>query len=332
MVRRILTAATLSIGLFCAPATMTVADVADTDRPIVIAHRGASGYLPEHSLEAYKLGIEQGADFIEPDLVMTKDGILVARHDIYLSTTTNVASHPEFADRKRTIGEHNDWFAMDFTLAELKTLRVRQAFKGRDKSFDDLLDIVTLDEITALVLDYKTKGKTVGLHIEMKRPELFKTTLQPDLAAMLAGKLAALRTAGIPLYFQCFDGDFVREIAPLTETPVVLLVGGKANPETGWIDLDVKLEDYYGSADGFGLNKALLFDQNMKPSGIVDKLHTAEKLVHVWTVRADALPKGFQSMDQELKLLLDNGVDGFFTDFPSTAVKFRNAYAGAEKE
>lgn len=294
------------------------------EEPIIIAHRGASGYLPEHSLEAYKLGIEQGADFIEPDLVMTKDHVLVARHDIYLSTTTNVASRPEFANRKRTIGDHTDWFAMDFTLAELKTLRVRQAFKGRDISFNDQLEIATLDEIFALVQGYKSEGKTIGLHIEMKRPELFKADIYPELATLLAGKLSKIRQAGIPAFFQCFDGDFVREIAPMTETPVVLLVGGKYNPETKWVDLDINLDEFYDVADGFGLYKALLFDANMKPNGIVEKLHTAEKAVHVWTVRADDLPKGFHSMEQELKVLFDAGVDGVFTDFPGIAVKYRD--------
>lgn len=319
--------AAFGLALLCAPTYTAFAD-----GPIVIAHRGASGYLPEHSLEAYKLGIEQGADFIEPDLVMSKDGFLVARHDIYLSTTTNVANHPEFADRKRTIGDHTDWFTMDFTLAELKTLRVRQAFDGRDKSFDDQLEIATLDEIIELVLHQKAAGKTVGLHIEMKRPALFKASLDTDLASVLSDKMAMLRATGIPTYFQCFDGEFVREIAPLTDVPVILLVGGKANPQSQWIDLDVTLEDYYSVADGFGLNKALLFNADMKSSGVVEKLHIAEKLVHIWTVRADALPKGFQSMEQELKLLFDAGIDGFFTDFPDRGVAFKNTYTGPEKD
>lgn len=320
MLRKIATTIAAGFVFFSVPI-----QASSTKEPIIIAHRGASGYLPEHSIEAYKLGIEQGADFIEPDLVMTKDGILVARHDIYLSTTTNVASHPEFADRKRTIGDHTDWFTMDFTLAELKTLRVRQAFDGRDKAFDDQLEIATLDEIVALVEEHNAKGNTVGLHIEMKRPALFKENLNPELASLLADKLAIIRNAEIPAFFQCFDGDFVREIAPLTSTPVVLLIGGKYNPETEWIDLDVQLEEFYEAADGFGLNKALLFDVNMKPTNVIDMLHTAEKTVHVWTVRADALPKGFQSMEQELKLLFEAGVDGIFTDFPGIAVQYRDS-------
>lgn len=327
MLRRVFAMVAVSFAFLGFPQQTVIAE-----EPIIIAHRGASGYLPEHSLEAYKLGIEQGADFIEPDLVMTKDHILVARHDIYLSTTTNVASRPEFADRKRTIGDHTDWFAMDFTLAELKTLRVRQAFKGRDVSFNDQLEIATLDEIVALVEDYKSRGKTVGLHIEMKRPELFKTTFYPELASLLASKLSAIQEAGIPAFFQCFDGSFVREIAPKTETPVVLLVGGKYNPETEWVDLDTDLEAFYDVADGFGLYKSLLFNADMKPSGIVEKLHNAEKVVHVWTVRADALAKGFQSMEQELNVLFEAGVDGVFTDFPGTAVKYRDNSFDSKKE
>lgn len=299
------------------------------EEPIVIAHRGASGYLPEHTLEAYKLGIEQGADFIEPDLVMTKDGVLVARHDIYLSTTTNVASKPEFADRKRTIGDKTDWFVMDFTLAELKTLRARQPFPGRDKSFDDQLEIATLDEIVALVVAQQAEGNRVGLHIEMKRPDLFKGIAGAGLAARLSAEFASILEKQIPMYFQCFDGDFVQEIAPSTDAPIVLLVGGAYNQQTQWFDLGINPDDYYDYVDGFGLNKALLFTRDLEPNGLVQRLHQAEKIVHIWTARNDALPDGIESPDQELKMLFATGIDGIFTDFPGTAVKVRDAAAAS---
>ena len=119
-------------------------------QPIVIAHRGASGYLPEHTLEGYTLAIDLGADFIEPDLVLSKDGVLVARHDIYLSTTTDIQSHAEFASRKRKIGNREDWFTEDFTLAELKTLRARQAFTGRSRQYDGKFRIPTFQEVIDL--------------------------------------------------------------------------------------------------------------------------------------------------------------------------------------
>ncbi len=296
---------------------------ASAEEPIIIAHRGASGYLPEHTLEAYRLGIEQGADFIEPDLVMTKDGVLVARHDIYLSSTTNVASKPEFADRKRTVGDKTDWFVMDFTLAELKTLRARQPFPGRDTSFNDQYEIPTFDEIIEVVRDAGAQGKTVGLHIEMKRPDLFKSEVDPDLSDTLASAFAPLTDSGIPVFFQCFDGEFVREIAGKTNAPLVLLVAGAFDEQSQWFVLDVNLADYYDVVDGYGLNKALLFDQNFKSNGLVERLHSAEKVVHVWTARNDALPKGFESAEQELKLLFGAGIDGLFTDFPTTAVDVR---------
>ena len=294
------------------------------EEPIVIAHRGASGYLPEHTIEAYKLGIEQGADFIEPDLVMTKDGVLVARHDIYLSTTTNVASKPEFADRRRIIGDKSDWFVMDFTLDELKTLKARQPFPGRDKSFDDQLEIATFDEIVSLVLEQKAAGKTVGLHIEMKRPDLFKTNVASDLADVLSNEFSGLIENEIPIYFQCFDGDFVKEMSPLTGAPIVLLVGGEYNRQTKWFDLGINPDEFYDYVAGFGLNKALLFNSDMQPNGLVEKLHMAEKIVHIWTARNDALPEGIVSPEQELTMLFATGIDGIFTDFPGTAVKVRD--------
>lgn len=315
--RAIMNLMVLVIGLWWPSVTVSA------EEPIIIAHRGASGYLPEHTLEAYRLGIEQGADYIEPDLVMTKDGVLVARHDVYLSSTTNVASKPEFADRKRTVGDKTDWFVMDFTLAEIKTLRARQPFPGRDTSFNDQYEIPTFDEIVVLVNEARAEGKTVGLHIEMKRPDLFKLEVDPDLSDTLASTFTPLMDSRIPVFFQCFDGEFVREIAGKTDVPLVLLVAGAFDEQSKWFVLDVNLADFYDVVDGYGLNKALLFDRNFQANGLVERLHSAEKVVHVWTARNDALPKGFESAEQELKLLFGAGIDGLFTDFPATAIGVR---------
>lgn len=161
----------------------------DGKQPMVIAHRGASGYFPEHTLEAYTLAIAMGADFIEPDLVPTKDGILVSRHDITLSGSTNVADRPEFAARKRA-GENGDgeavaadWFVSDFTLAELKTLRTRSPNHAAAKVYNDQFGIVTFQEILDLIkAKSKETGRTIGVYPETKNPSY-------HLALFKAGKL-----------------------------------------------------------------------------------------------------------------------------------------------
>ena len=141
--------------------------------PIVIGHRGASGYLPEHTLESYALAIELGADFIEPDLVLTKDGQMIARHEPMIGATTDVASHPEYADRKtrRMVDgvEYDDWFASDFTLAEIKTLRAVQTRADRDKQYDGLYQIPTLNEVIALAKSKSQQtGRNIGIYPEIK--------------------------------------------------------------------------------------------------------------------------------------------------------------------
>src|SRR6267378_2644868 len=132
-------------------------------RPLVIGHRGAHGYLPAHTLEGYALAIELGADFIEPDLVATKDGHLIARHEPTLIATTDVSGRPEFANRKRKAiidgAEEEGWFASDFTLKEIKTLRVVQDFADRPQEFNDLFEIPTFEEVIALA---KRKSKEKG--------------------------------------------------------------------------------------------------------------------------------------------------------------------------
>jgi len=187
----------------------------DVEAPLVIAHRGAQSIFPEHTLEAYKKAIELGADYIEPDLVMTKDSVLIARHEPFMSGTTNVADLSKFADYKTTKNldgkEVTDWFASDFTLAEIKTLRAKQARSDRSDQFDGLYEVPTLTEIIALAKSKKTtKGNAVGLYPEMKHP-FFHTTLGFGIEDALMSELSAagLANKNAPVFIQCF------EVAPL---------------------------------------------------------------------------------------------------------------------
>lgn len=298
--------------------------IAEDDKPIVIAHRGASGYRPEHTLMAYELGIEQGAEYVEPDLVMTKDGHLVARHDAYLSTTTDVADHPEFADRKRTLFGKEDWFVFDFTLAELKTLKAKQPWPTRGEVFDGIETISTIDEIIDFVAS-KRGSRTVGLYIEMKHPGHFRDMgLDPTDALLKA--FEKIKKLGIPLYFQCFDGDYLQSLASQTDVPLIWLIEGKEYPETGWYELDVPLDRYGDDIAGVGLYKALVTDGNGRDNGVIAAAHKLGLKVHLWTIRNDRVAPLFSSVRSELKALWALGVDGVFADFPDTAVQSRDSF------
>jgi glycerophosphoryl diester phosphodiesterase len=168
-----LTLLTLAVLVVMSLQNTAQATPLENKAPIVIGHRGASGYLPEHTLEGYALAIGMGADYIEPDLVLTKDGQMIARHEPMIGGTTDVASHPEFADRKtrRMVDgvEYDDWFASDFTLAEIKTLRAIQPRAGRDQQYNGLYPVPTLDEVIALVKQKSREtGRTIGIYSEIK--------------------------------------------------------------------------------------------------------------------------------------------------------------------
>ena len=191
----------------------------DGKPPMVIAHRGASGYYPEETIEAYALAFATGADAIEPDLVVTKDGVLIARHDITLSQSTNIASHPEFAARKRA-GENGDgeavaadWFAEDFTLAEIKTLGATSPNHIAAQRYNGLFQVVTFQEILDFIKQ-KTKetGRTVTVYPETKNPTyhlaLFRAgkipaRMEDTLMAMI--NAAGLNTAAAPIFVQSFE-------------------------------------------------------------------------------------------------------------------------------
>lgn len=200
------------------------------ERPLVIGHRGASGYLPEHTLESYKLAIEMGVDFIEPDLVVTKDGVLVARHEPMLGGTTDVANRPEFAARKvvRKVDgvDTTDWFASDFTLAEIKTLLAKQSMEERDQSMNGKFSIPTLQEIIELAkAESVQRGRAVGIYPETKHP-----TFHNELGLGLEDRLLeALKGAGwteksSPVIIQSFEVANLKYLRGKTQVRLVQLV------------------------------------------------------------------------------------------------------------
>ena len=201
-------------------------------RPLVIAHRGASGYRPEHTLESYRLAIELGADFIEPDLVSTKDGALVARHEPYITDTTDVAQHPQFADRKctRVIDglPYTGWFTVDFTLAELKTLRAVQPRPDRSKEFDGRFEIPTFDEIIALAREASEKiGRRVGIYPETKHPTWHCDRGLPLEDALLdALAKVGWTTRDAPVFLQSFEAGNLRWLRARTDVRLVQLLDG----------------------------------------------------------------------------------------------------------
>ncbi len=298
---------------------------------LVIAHRGASGYRPEHTLEAYRLAITMGADFVEPDLVATKDGALVARHENEISGTTDIASHPEFADRftaKMVDGRCvTGWFTEDLTLAEVKTLRVRERLprlRPGNCRFDGRHKVPTFEEILDLVAhEGRRRGRAVGVYPEIKAPSYFRSVGLPLEEPMVA----ALRRHGLDrpdaaVYVQCFEPGALRRLADLTWVPLVQLIGPRGAPYDlvavgdlrTYADLvsDAGLRDIAAYAVAVGTHKDVVV-----PS-VVDNAHDAGLAVHAWTLSDDV---------DEYAAFLAAGVDGVFTDFPDIAVVARSAFA-----
>jgi glycerophosphoryl diester phosphodiesterase len=220
---------------------------AATARPLVIAHRGASGYRPEHTLESYRLAIEMGADYIEPDLVATRDGHLVARHEPNITATTDVANRPEFAARRTTKTvdgvEETGWFATDFTLAELRTLRAVQPREYRSREFDGRFPIPTFEEIVALAKgETAARGRTIGIYPETKHPTWHceqGLTLEPLLLAAL--QRAGWMTRAAPVFIQSFEAGNLQWLRPRTGVRLVQLLdgaglspAGQAQPARRW--------------------------------------------------------------------------------------------------
>ena len=324
-------------------------------RPIVIAHRGASAYRPEHTLASYQLAIEQGADFIEPDLVMTKDGVLVCRHENEISQTTNVADHPEFADRRKakTVDgtEALGWWVEDFTLAELKTLRARERIpqlRPANAAYNDQFEIPTLAEALTLAQQH---GR--GIYPELKHPSFLREQgVDPVPAFIAAVREGGGQSAADGIYVQCFEIGAIRTLAQMSSIrwQCVQLVAADAGP---WDQRDLtpaamlsedglrRIAEY---ARGIGPEKSLVIargsDNNLAaPTGLVDRAHAANLVVHPWTFRPENffLPASLRvgatsapetqrlhgNLNTELRAFYAASVDGVFSDDPAAAVAAR---------
>lgn len=211
--------------------------------PLVIGHRGYPGLLPDHTLQGYTLAIEKGADFIEPDLVLTKDCVLIARHEPMLSGTTNVADLPQFASRKITRMldgvATTDWFTCDFTLAEIKQLRAKQPFADRNQQYNGLYEIPTFEEIIALVKKQsKLKGRVVGIYPETKHP-----TFHENLKLPISDKLIqALDKAGwnsfnSPVFVQSFEVSNLKYINGKSAVKLIQLLDAYDVKKDGSLDM-----------------------------------------------------------------------------------------------
>jgi glycerophosphoryl diester phosphodiesterase len=313
------------------------------DRPLVIAHRGASGERPEHTLAAYELAIEQGADVIEPDLVPTSDGVLVARHENAISDTTDVAARAEFAGRRKTKTidgrSVTDWFVEDFTLAELKILRARERLpllRPGNAAHDGRYEVPTLKEIIALA-----KRHGVGIYPETKHPTYFAGiglgTDEPLVAELHA---AGWTAADAPVFIQSFEVTNLKRIASMTKLRLIQLLAANGAPADGAVasyaamTMPDGLDEVATYAFGIGPDKAMLGDGTL-----VRDAHAAGLHVHPWTFRAENAflgpsfrrgedAGGHGDLRGEIAAALRSGVDGFFTDFPQIGVETRDAVAG----
>ncbi|GHH48616.1 glycerophosphodiester phosphodiesterase [Streptomyces candidus] len=324
--------------------------------PTVVAHRGASGYRPEHTLGAYQLALDMGAHVIEQDVVPTKDGHLVCRHENDITGTTDVAAHPEFASRKTTKKidgvELTGWFTEDFTLAELRTLRTKEripALRQHNTVYDGRWPIPTLDEVLRWAdKEGRRRGRPVWLHIETKHPTYFRGLglgTEEPLAELLRKYGRHKRNS--PTFLQSFEPSSMQRLARLVEAPrVVLLDGPKTRPwdfvQTGdprtVADL-IKPEGLKwiaGFAQGIGpsLNEIIPRDAAGKlgrPTTLVRDAHAKGLVLHPYTMRNENnfLPADFRRGTDPaahgdafgaLKAYFATGIDGIFSDHPDTAL------------
>ncbi len=319
--------------LFLLPILMTATlGMADEAAPVEIAHRGASGYLPEHTLEAVAMAHGLGADYIEQDVTMSSDGIPVVLHDVTLDATTDVATR--FPDRAREDGKH---YAIDFTLAELKSLAVRERFKpttgervhpGRYAGSGPVFRIATFEESLALVAGLNAStGREAGVYPEVKRPG-WHLAQGHDLGAAVVAMLDRFgyREKSDACYVQCFEHTEIRRLREALgyRGRLVQLLGGDKLGEDGADFVHFRtpkgLQALADWVDGIGpsLDSVVVGESPTarRATPLAKEARAAGLAVHPYTARADGLPKWASDYPDLIRALKEAGVSGWFTDFP----------------
>lgn len=331
-----------------------------TNRPLLIAHRGLSGEWPEHTLAGYQAAIDAGADFIEPDLVLTKDGILVARHENDITATTDVAERAEFAARRaeKTIDgqKHVGWFTEDFTLAELKTLRAKERLPQlRGTKRDGQFAVPSFEEILQLLAAVnKDRKRPVGVYPETKHPSYFASIGLPHEAALL--KLLAqygYKGKRAPVFIQSFEVGNLIALRAKSDLPLVQLMASEGGPPDRpsvlYADMAsaAGLQAIAAYASGVGPEKSMVIPRDAAgrltaPTSLVADAHAAGLKVHPWTFRRENFflpaehktggdPAGKGDLAGEINAYLASGIDGIFTDnTPEAAAAIREIPAGAK--
>ena len=340
--------AILSSALILSP--VQPAMTPDHPAPVVIAHRGASGERPEHTRAAYERAIEQGADIIEPDLVMTRDGHLIVRHENEIGGTTDVASRPEFAARRTTRLvdgiEVSGWFTEDFTLDELKRLKARERLpelRPASARFDGQEAILTFEEAIQIAREASERtGRLIGLAPELKHPGHFAALgLDMETAVVRVLEAHGLAGADAPVILQCFEVGLLERLSQRIDTPLLQLMTGKGGPfdrpDMTYAQMATPegLKAIAAYAGHVGVETGLVLPRDAEgrstaPTRLVAEAHEAGLKVVVWTLRAENAflpvehrsgpnPADHGDMAGYLARFRSLGVDAVFTDFPALA-------------
>ncbi len=345
------------------------------NKPIIISHRGAQSILPEHTIEGFSKAIELGTDFIEPDLVLTKDGHLIVRHEPMLSGTTNVSEIEAFAGLKTTKNIDGkmvtDWFAIDFTLAQIKQLKAKQSYKGRSTEFDNQFDIPTFEEVIHVARTHNI-DKVIGIYPEIKHPHFHnnvfgKHYIENRLIKTLEKN--KLNTFDSPIFIQCFEVEPLQYINTKSTVKLVQLISAYNINKDGSLDFNVPDGEFisYGApydfyvngdkrtyeffktkegmkftanyADGIGPWKPFIIsyksDSNnntlLEPTNFVKLAHTHGLQVHPYTFRNENIQWSGGNPENEYHLFFNAGVDGLFSDYTEEATKALNSWLEKNK-